>query len=111
MDTIPFFLFFFSNFLFFPPPLLPVVAVAPNNNDVHILAFDGKSFKKIAELCEHESRVTGIDWVSGSGSTGSLYTVFTYVYLSSIFADQGEAYHQCPLKAVARHVPVVLTCA
>jgi len=45
-----------------------MVAVAPNNNDVHILAFDGKSFKKVAELCEHESRVTGVDWAPNSNS-------------------------------------------
>jgi len=45
-----------------------MVAVAPNNNDVHILSFDGKSFKKVAELCEHESRVTGVDWAPNSNS-------------------------------------------
>ena len=46
--------------------LATVVAISPNNNDVHVLAFDGKSFKKIAELKEHESRVTGIDWAPKS---------------------------------------------
>jgi WD40 repeat protein len=43
-----------------------VVAISPNSNDVHILAFDGKSFTKVAELKEHQSRVTGIDWAPKS---------------------------------------------
>jgi actin related protein 2/3 complex subunit 1A/1B len=39
-----------------------MVAIAPNCNDVHIMAWNGKTFTKIAELKEHESRVTGVDW-------------------------------------------------
>lgn len=49
-----------------------MVAISPNNNDVYLLAFDGKAFKKIAHFTDddgkqvHESRVTGIDWAPKS---------------------------------------------
>eukprot|EP00118_Oscarella_pearsei_P002041 m.9300 g.9300 ORF g.9300 m.9300 type:complete len:376 (+) comp21255_c0_seq1:95-1222(+) len=40
------------------------VAVAPNNNDVHIYKLDKGKWTCIHELKEHGSRVTGIDWAA-----------------------------------------------
>lgn len=43
-----------------------MLAIAPNNEQVHIMKFDGKTFTKIHELNEHGSRVTGLDWAPNS---------------------------------------------
>lgn len=38
------------------------LAMSPNNNEVHILAYKNGKFTKIHELKIHDQRVTGIDW-------------------------------------------------
>lgn len=43
-----------------------LLAMSPNNNDVQIHKFNGTGFELVAELKEHGSRVTGIDWAPES---------------------------------------------
>jgi len=39
-----------------------MVAICPNNNEVHIYKKAGAEFQKVTELKEHDQVVTGIDW-------------------------------------------------
>jgi len=81
------------------------VAMAPNNNEVHIHQFAAGKWNQSETLSEHGQRVTGIDWAASSnrivtcGAVSCFECIRSFHFLDSSFAESKDYIYSQALRS------------